>query len=116
MPALPEYDEGHSGERVPIHVIDGDPAMLPRRIDSFLHDALTEVFIAAERQWWIKRSEDFLDARPKVGEFHGRSTRVELNAQWRRLTAMADACRARAEVSPVRHIREDVLNALSEVA
>ena len=93
-----------------------DTSILPRGVDNFLHDALTEVFLAAERAWWIKRSEDFLNARPRPGQFHGLATRAELNAQWQRLTAMADACRARAEFSPVDHIREDVANVLSEVA
>ena len=86
------------------------------RLDAFLHDALLEVFLAAERQWWLKRADEFLAARPTPGDFTGEATRAELSAQWRRLTEIARACRARAEVSPVEDLREDVANVLREVA
>lgn len=94
-----------------------DNSTVPQRIDDFLHDALAEVMLTAERQWWLRRAEDFERAKPRpVGEFHGRMTAAQLRAQWLRLDAMARACRARAQVSPVDHIREDVANVLQEVA
>lgn len=109
------YDERRPGERAAFKVNYGDKFTIPERLDNFLHDALAEVMLTAERQWWLRRAEDFERAKPRpVGEFHGRMTAAQLRAQWLRLDAMARACRARAHVSPVDHIREDVANVLRE--
>ena len=41
------------------------------RIDAFVHDALLEVMVTAERSWWLRRAEDFERAKPRIGDFHG---------------------------------------------
>lgn len=89
---------------------------LPGRIDRFAHDALLEVMLDGERRWWLKRAEDFERAKPREGDFHGNATREDLRAAWRRCDELARACRARAHVSPVEDIREDVAALLREVS
>lgn len=89
---------------------------IPERVDRFLHDALTEVFLTAERAWWLRRAEDFERAKPRVGDNFGRLTRDQVREQWHRLDELARACRARAHVSPVDDIREDVRNVLREAS
>lgn len=75
----------------------------PRRIgadlDHFAMRLLTDCLNEATQSYWAKRAEVFLKARPRVGDFHGRATREQLRAQWIELTAIADACAARASVS-----------------
>lgn len=114
--ADPTHDEGRPGERAALSVNNGDPLKIPERVDRFLHDALTEVFLSAERAWWLRRAEDFERAKPRLGDNFGRLTREEVRAQWHRLDELARACRARAQVSPVDDIREDVRNVLREAS
>lgn len=59
--------------------------------------ALQEAWIDGSRQYWERRARQFEAARPRPGDFHGRATREDLQAQWDRLTATAEACRRRAE-------------------
>lgn len=60
-----------------------------------LQDALAE----GTRTYWLRRAAVFEAARPQPGDFTGRATRAELSVKWRELTAVAQACRARAETS-----------------
>jgi hypothetical protein len=100
----------------PLHPCD-DATGAPRRIDAFLHDALTEVLLGAERNWWLRRAEDFERAKPRpAGEFYGQASRGQLRERWLRLDEMARACRARAHVSAEKCVRADVANVLREVA
>lgn len=113
MPLLPEQRKSPAADRAPSNVIsDGDDYRLPARIDQTLHDALLEALLAGERAWWKKRAQQFLDARPRPGDFRGLASDEDLRAQHRRLTDIARACRARAQVSPVDDIREDIANVL----
>lgn len=75
----------------------GSETTVPHRIDRFLHDVLLDVLLSGERRYWLKRAEDFA----KVGT--------------PACDEIARACRARAEVSPVDHIREDIAAVLREV-
>lgn len=62
---------------------------------------------------WERRRDALLAARPRVGDFHGQATPEQLRARWFELTAIADACAARATVS-LRHeeIDPDVWEAI----
>jgi hypothetical protein len=77
-----------------------------------IQDALSE----ATRAYWLRRAETFLAARPRPEDFHGNATTEDLRAQWHRLTAIADACRARAEVSLLDDLAPEVQDVLGEVA
>lgn len=69
-----------------------------------LRDCINE----ATSAYWLRRSQDFLNARPRIGDFHGQVTPAELRQRWEELTEIADACRARAQVSPLEAIDVDV--------
>src|SRR5437868_1257308 len=94
-----------------------DAARLPRRIDAFLHDALVEILLTAERAWWLRRAEDFERAKPVPGEWRGLvTTREGLSARWQRLDQTARACRRRAEMCSPVAAASDVAAVLREVA
>jgi hypothetical protein len=80
-----------------------------------LQDALTE----ATAGYWERRAQQFEDAAPRLGEFHGNATRDELNQRWLDCMATAQACRSHAQLirneSP-EPISEEVLDVLGEVA
>lgn len=90
--------------------------ILPERIDRFVHDVLTEILLAADRLWWLRKAEEFDRAKPEPGQFVGLATREQLSAQWQRLDETARACRARAELCARASAEADVAAALSEVA
>lgn len=80
-----------------------------------LHDCLAE----ATRAYWLKRAAQLEAARPTPGDYLGSASREELSERWRRLTEMADACRARAAVSAEERgdgISPDVVNVLREAS
>ncbi len=75
-----------------------------------VQDAMNEGLAAT----WERRRAAFLAARPRAGDFTGRATREDLRRRWYELTAIADACGARAAVS-LRHkeIDPDVWEAIT---
>lgn len=77
-----------------------------------LQDALTE----ATRSYWLRRAETFEAAKPRPGDYFGKLTRDEVRAQWYRLDEIARACRARAEVSILDDVADEVRDVLREVA
>ena len=90
---LPDYDLEHFTKRV-------------------ILDALND----GTRQWWLRRAHAFERARPMPHEFHGRQTPKQLRAKWLELTAIADACRARAGVCEPSDAATDLDNVWSEKA
>jgi hypothetical protein len=56
-------------------------------------------FAAGTARYWRRRAIDWDRARPWPGDFNGRATRLELADRWDRMTARAQACRARAEIA-----------------
>jgi hypothetical protein len=125
----PPHDEGRPGEERPQSVTDGDNHTVPQIADSsrepvpvdsyldhFVMRLLTEAIEQQTRAFWLKRAQDFLDARPRAGEYHGKKTPEQLREAWRRLTQIANACRARAQVAPIEVIDPDVRNVWDEVA
>src|SRR5215216_1369050 len=105
------------------HRLQGLPqrrwVMITLDLDHFrariLQDALTE----ATTQYWIHRAYQFQQAAPKLAEFHGSSTRDELNQRWIDCMATTQACLNHAELirqeSP-EPISEEVAAVLGEVA
>ncbi|MGI8433742.1 MAG: hypothetical protein ACR2LE_03255 [Nocardioidaceae bacterium] len=60
-----------------------------------VRDALAE----ASASYWLRRAEAFEHAQPRHGDYHGRATRADLQSRYDRLTELAAACRAAAEVA-----------------
>lgn len=77
-----------------------------------LQDALNEGL----SRHWLRRAEDFENARPRLDDFHGEATTDQLRAKWHELTLVANACRARAQVAPLDDIHPDVENVWNEAA
>lgn len=74
---------------------------LPRALNGqptaqFEYRVIRDAYLDATTTYWERRARTLEAARPRAGDFTGRATRLELRAQWDRLTAAADACRHRA--------------------
>lgn len=67
-------------------------------VQSFRRRVIEEA-LASESAYWRRRAERFDAARPKFGDFHGRTTRADLRARDERLRETTVACRARASVA-----------------
>lgn len=113
---LPDNDRGRPGERAASSVNSGDVTRIPLRVDRFVHDLLLEVLLSSERTWWLRRAEDFEQAKPMRGQFSGQATPAQLSAQWQRFDEMARACRARAELCSRSAAERDVAAVLSEAS
>jgi hypothetical protein len=83
---------------------------------NFTRGVLVDALLTAEREWWLRRAEDFERAKPTSGQFHGRAPHAELSAQWRRLDEAAKACRVRAGVCDPDRADADVCAVLEEAA
>ena len=70
-------------------------------VDRFTRRLLEDCLSEATQAYWMKRARDFENARPRIGDFHGQATPAQLRERWHRLTAIANACRARAQVEPL---------------
>ncbi len=78
-----------------------------------LQDALNE----ATSAYWLRRAAQFEDARPRLGDYHGRATRDELRTRWHELTEIALACRHAAQLARWQtEVTDDVLGAVREAA
>lgn len=93
----------------------------PDRLDveHFTMRLLSDCLAEATRAYWLKRAEQLEAARPTPGDYYGNASREELSERWRRLTEMAEACRARAAVSAGERggaISPDVTDVLREAS
>jgi hypothetical protein len=52
----------------------------------------------ASSWWWRWRAEQFHQARPRAGEYHGQATPEELTQAWYRCDEIARACLAKADL------------------
>lgn len=98
---------------------DDFPSTIAQAADHLAHfqrRVLVDSLLDAWSVYWERRARVLEEARPRPGEFHGGATREQLRDQWIRLTAMAQACRARAQVSPLELVTEDVDAVLGEAA
>jgi hypothetical protein len=59
-----------------------------------LQDALSE----ATAQYWLRRAQQFEDAAPREGDYHGNASREELLDAWERCKATELACRGQAQL------------------
>lgn len=97
-----------TGTRIPVQADESWPETFARRV---IADALCE----ANAAYWSRRASVFEDAAPRPGDFHGKATRDELDAAWRRCMADAARCRRHAalmrdrEVSAARDDWADLL-------
>lgn len=65
-------------------------------LDNFVRRVVLDCLLQAMPETWERRAAVFDAAAPRPDEFHGRATREELSAAWRRCRADADLCRRHA--------------------
>ncbi|GAB3253195.1 hypothetical protein GCM10027425_12290 [Alteromonas gracilis] len=68
-------------------------------LDRHAIDLLADCLAGGERIYWQRRAERFEWARPRAGDFPGRTTVEERREHYRDLTEVAKACRARATLA-----------------
>jgi hypothetical protein len=95
--------------------VDDDSFNLGQTIDHFVYRLLTDCLNEGSRSNWLRHARQFEDARPTPNDYPGDADRDALREQWYRLTEVSQACRARAEVSPLEDIDPDVARVLREV-
>lgn len=98
---------------------DDDKTSVEQAVDHLAHFQRRVIVDALLDAWgatWERRARALEAARPRPGDFQGRATREELREQWQRLTAAAQACRARAQVSPLDLVAPEVDAVLDEEA
>lgn len=66
--------------------------------DRFLLDALADAMASATARQWRERAAALRAARPREGDFHGEAGLEAQRDRWRRLTRLADACDAKADL------------------
>ena len=66
------------------------------RAARFAADLIVDVINDGCAQQWRRRAEVFRAARPTAADFLGRRTVEEQRERWHELTAVAEACEARA--------------------
>ena len=73
---------------------------IPPRTESWLETFTRRVIVDALNEataaYWAHRADVLEAAAPRPDEFHGKATREELSAAWRRCHADADMCRRHA--------------------
>jgi len=80
-----------------------------------LQDCLTEALAG----YWDHRAEQFEDAAPRKGDYHGQAESDDLLDRYQRCMAIAAACRAHAQLlrdNIPAEIGPEVLDVLAEVA
>jgi len=65
----------------------------PQRV---FRELMCEVLAAGSARRWRERADEFRAARPGPEDYPGQQSLEKLRAKWRELTAVADACEARA--------------------
>lgn len=116
---LPERQSPLAANQRASNVNNGDTTTVQQAADHLTHmqrRVLVDSLLDAWSVYWERRARALEAARPLPGDFHGSASREELSAQWHRLTEIAKACRARAHVSPLDLVVEDVDAVLGEVA
>lgn len=74
------------------------PEPVAQELSDFGTRMLEDAMSAAAPFVWLRRAQDFEDARPRPGEFAGRATAAELAERDKRLAQSAEACRLKADV------------------
>jgi len=65
-------------------------------VDHFGARVLQDALAEATAAYWRKRAADYERARSRPGDYQGQATAAQIAVADARLTAQADACRARA--------------------
>jgi len=68
-------------------------------LDHFRARVIQDAFAEATADYWRRRGVTFEAARPRRGDFHGHAARADLQRRQDRLTELAAACRAAAQVA-----------------
>lgn len=68
-------------------------------VDNFRRRVLADALQEATAAYWRRRSQAFADAMPRPGDYTGRATPEQIEAQRQRIAASALACAQRAAVS-----------------
>lgn len=68
-------------------------------VEHFHRRVLQDALNQATRTYWLRRAEQFEDAKPRLDDYHGNATRAELSRQWNLAHETAEACRRRAEAA-----------------
>ena len=63
---------------------------------AFTWRVLRDAYLEADRAYWLRRAQQLEAARPRRGDYFGAATSEQIRATYDRLTAAAQACRARA--------------------
>jgi hypothetical protein len=77
-----------------VHLLTRQTGFLENFQRRLIQDACQE----ARADYWERRAEYFEWARPKPGDRTGRATPMQIAEQDRRMAAMAEACRQRAQL------------------
>lgn len=115
-PRLPEQRNAPGSDSQGAPNASNSPHSLAETLDHFVLRLLTDTLNEQTSRYYLKRAEDFENAKPRPGEFHGNRTPEQLREQWRRLDEIARACRARAEVAPLEDIAPEALAVWGERA
>ena len=122
---LPDNDRGRPLAEAPSNVVPTDlhriqrvgPVSVADTIEQEALRLIQECLTVATREYWERRARTFESCRPRPGDHTGNLTREELSEQWQRLTAMAQACRARAAITDLPDEPEqDVVNVWQEAS
>lgn len=65
-------------------------------LDHFQRRVIQDALADATQLYWLRRAQQFEDARPRSGDYMGRATRQDVAERDARLKEAAEACRARA--------------------
>jgi hypothetical protein len=91
------------------------PPNLLDHVEHFQHRVLVDAVMDAWAVTWERRARALDAAKARPGDFQGRASREDLRRQWQRLQEAAEACRARAHVSPpLDLVLDDLDNVLGE--
>lgn len=67
-------------------------------VDHFIARNIQDAMAQATAQHWLRRAEEFEQAKPRPSDFRGRASDAQIAARAEGLAAKADACRSRAAV------------------
>jgi hypothetical protein len=82
----------------------------------FQHRLIRDALNEATAAYWRRRANEFEAARPRDSDYPGNACPEQLDAQWDRLTAIAHACRNRAELCQLTDREEQLIFTLIDQA
>ncbi|MCW2496584.1 hypothetical protein [Jatrophihabitans sp.] len=82
----------------------------------FQHRMIRDALNEATDAYWRRRADEFEADRHRRSDYFGNACPEQLDAQWDRLTAIAQACRNRAELCELTDLEEQLIYALIDQA